>query len=356
MIKNIILTSAIDGENYKGMVTIENTSEKTLVNLKTYNLPKSENKRVLGVLIDGELYKVTLNNEDSYIIDKKTNLNNKISVVLLEIENNTSKILIWGSNETSRVWQNNVVFNFNLNENLNKNVDISKDNKPFVLENNDDISKQKNDFVINNFNLNNTFDKEEKENDKAKNFIKKVYAESKLDDDFESDEYIESLIDKNLSEEEFKESFINNEENSFGVYENDFIEEKDINKEVTEENLDNKTEFFKSVENQINELLNTYEEEKALEEIIPFSKFVKVDLENNGNFYIFGVIYENNSSDMKYIVYGIPGEFSVKPDDEYKNLYQWLPLNSCNPEGYGYYLMYQDAKQGNQIEMIIEEK
>ena len=132
--------------------------------------------------------------------------------------------------------------------------------------------------------------------------------------------------------------------------------EENQRQEVKEENLDNKTEFFKSVENQINELLNTYEEEKALEEIIPFSKFVKVDLENNGNFYIFGVIYENNSSDMKYIVYGIPGEFSVKPDDEYKNLYQWLPLNSCNPEGYGYYLMYQDAKQGNQIEMIIEEK
>lgn len=312
MIKNIILTSAIDNENYKGYVTLENTSEKILVSIKTYNLPKTGNKRVLGVLIDGELYKVTLNGEDSYIIDKKTDLNNKISVVLLEIQNMNSKILIWGSNETSRVWQNSITTNLQLeSNNKEKNIENTK-----ILETNE-------------------------EDKVATNFIEKVYKESK-DEDYETDEFIENLVTQNLMKEDCVEDYYSN-----------FEEEK--TKENLQENVtSNKSEFFASIESQIEQLLTTYEEEKALEEIIPNSKFVKVDLENNGNFYIFGVIHQNN--DIKYIVYGLPGEYSVKPDDEYSKFYQWLPLNQENPEGYGYYLMYQDAENGNQIEMIIEEK
>lgn len=321
MIKNIILTSAIDNENYKGMVTLENTSEKTLVTLKTYNLPKTENKRVLGVLIDGDLYKVSINENESYVIDKKTDLNNKISVVLLEIQNMTSKILIWGSNETSRVWQNSVTFNFELeNEKLNSN-------------------EKENNIQINN-NIDNIIHKEEKDLKIATNFIEKVYSETKKDD-YESDEYIENLVTQNLRKENFIEEY-------------ESFNEEIVEENVKEETSDNKSEFFASIESQIDELLTTYEEEKALEEIIPNSKFVKVDLEKNGNFYIFGVIYEDKN--IKYIVYGLPGEYSVKPDDEYSKFYQWLPLNQENPEGYGYYLMYQDANNGNQIEMIIEEK
>lgn len=359
MIKNIILTSAIETENYKGYVTLENTSENTLVSIKTYNLPKTLNKRVLGVLIDGELYKVTLTNDQSYLINKKTDLNNKISVVLLEIENNTSKILIWGSNETSRVWQNSVAFNFNLdNENLNKNNILNEEN----------LKNSNNSFLKENIN---------QQNNVAQNFIKSVYTESKIDEDIESDEYIEILIDQNMQEDEYtlnesftennynqtyynNENYFNNENNL--NFENDYNNNNNFSefnnnlyaKENENYNTNNKSEFFASIESQIDELLNTYEEEKALEEIIPSSKFVKVDLEKNGNFYIFGVIYENK--DIKYIVYGLPGEFCVKPDDEYSKFYQWLPLNQDNPEGYGYYLMYQDANNGNQIEMIIEEK
>jgi len=306
MIKNIILTSAVDNKNYKGYVTLENTSEKTLVNIKTYNLPKTDNKRVLGILIDGELYKVTLNGDNSYLIDRKTDLNNKISVVLLEIENMTSNILIWGSNETSRVWQNSISLNLDLETNI-KNKQL-----------------EENEILQDNV---------------AQNFIEKVYTESK-DDYYETDEYIEDLVTQNLRKED-KEEY-------------QYYEEEKVKENLKEDLTNNKSEFFDSIKSQIEELLNTYEEEKALEEIIPNSKFVKVDLERNGNFYIFGVINENDN--IKYIVYGLPGEYSVKPDDEYSKFYQWLPLNQDNPEGYGYYLMYQDAISGNQIEMIIEEK
>lgn len=303
MIKNIILTSAVDNENYKGMITLENTQNKVLITLKTYNLPISHNKKVLGVLINGDLFKVELNDSESYLIDKSLDLKNKISVVLLEIENQNSKILLWGSNETTRVWKNSI-------------MDCFKDDEESQTKNNHIL-----DFEIENESMQNN------KNIIANDFIEKVYAESK-EDDYESDEYIENLVDLN-----FKDDY-------------------DILNENKKDIKDNKSEFFLSIESQIEELLNNYEEEKALEEIIPNSKFVKVDLEKNGNFYVFGVIYEN--TEIKYIVYGLPGEFSVKPDDEYSKYYQWLPLNSENPESYGYYLMYQDAIDGNQIEMIID--
>lgn len=311
MIKSIILTSAVDGKNYKGYVTVENTSNKTLINLKTYNLPQDNSKRVLGIIIDGNLYKVDVKQDENFIVEKNLDLSNKISVVLLEVENNKTNILIWGSNETSRVWKNSVLFNLNENEENKKLEENLVDNS-------------------------------------AEQFIKNL-AKEVVEDDIESDEYIEKLIDENLNKEDFDET-LEFKTNAYNLQEDSNNSEIDFNFENN--STKNKSEFLNSVENQINQLLNTYEEEKALEEIIPSSKFVKVDLENNGNFYIFGVIYENG--EIKYIVYGIPGEYNVKPDDEYSKFYQWLPLNKENPEGYGYYLMYQEAVSGEQVEMIID--
>lgn len=293
MIKNIILTSANENINLKGVCTLENTENNILVNLKTFNLNKTNNKRVLAINIGEDLFKVEINNNDSYLINNKINLNNKISVVLMEFNNNNEyEILLWGSNNTSRVWKDSILDCINLNEN-----------------------------------------KKSEEENKLHNFINACELE--------------------IEKEE--ESFVNNETYSDNIdYEQHVPEVLKIkNKEFVEENFENnKSEFLSSIEEQINELLNMYEKEEVLEELIPNSTFVKVDLENNGNYYVFGVIYENG--EIKYIVYGLPGEFNIKPEDEYSKYYQWLPINEDNPEGYGYYLMYQDAISGSQIEMIYE--
>ena len=49
MIKNIILTSAKENINVKGILSLETTSSKTLVNLKTYNFSKTLGKFVLAI-------------------------------------------------------------------------------------------------------------------------------------------------------------------------------------------------------------------------------------------------------------------------------------------------------------------
>lgn len=289
MVKNIILTSANGEKNLKGILTLENTKNNTLVNLKTYNL-LGFNKLILGIKAGGELYKVELTNEENYLIEKNLNLNEKISAVVLNVENQKTEILIWGSNETNRVWKNSILYDLDLN-------DDEEDEKTNLVT---ETEKVKTNNMVNNFMAN---------------------------DDYETDEEIETIVDN--------------------AFESEPLEDEN----TTEENKNNKSDFLSSIENQVEELLNSYEEEKALENLIPNSKFVKVN-SSGDNFYIFGVIYENN--EIKYIVYGLPGEFSVKPDDEYRNYYQWLPLNPENPEGYGYYLMYQDASTGNQIEVMFD--
>lgn len=292
MIKNIILTSVNANSNKNAILCLEKEDGKTLVSLKGVSFEKDGEKKILGIKTQNEFYKVEINEQSKYVINKEIDLNEKISAVIIKIENNKSNILLWGSNETTRVWQNSIMLNFEdeaeNTEKLSNNVESQK----FNIDK-DDIDE---------------------------------------DDEYESDEEIEEIIDKNIDEE---------------------IDLPNGDDVLEEDKFDNKSEFLASIEEQINELLNSYEEEKALEELIPNSKFVKVNSKSKDeNFYIFGVIYDNN--EIKYIVYGIPGEYSVKPDDEYENFYQWLPLSNDEPEGYGYYLMYQDASNGNQIEIIYD--
>ena len=286
MIKNIILTSASDDRNVKGMITLENTKNKTLVGLKKYNFPLLNGKLLLGIKTNNDFYKIEIKEDENFIIEKSLNLEDKISIAILQIKDNKSNILVWGSTETNRVWKNA----------FNDEVDLLNNTKT---------------NEINDRNL------EENIEDDAESFLNSKILNN---DDYENDEEIEKIIDNALNEDNFKEENL----------------------------LNNENEFLSSINDQISELLNNYEEEKALENLIPNSKFVKVN--NDDSFYIFGVIYENEK--IRYIVYGLNGEFDVKPNDEYSSFYQWLPLNPDNPEGYGYYLMYQDALTGAQVEII----
>lgn len=288
MIKNIILTSADLKNTSKAILSLEKDSGLTRVVIKGFNFPQNSLKKFLGIKTSSGFYKIELKNENEFLIDNdKINFNDKISAVIIEITEKKPHILMWGSNETTRVWQNSIMSNFS---------DETSEAEPKTSE----VLTQNVDNEI---------------------------------QDYETDEEIERIIDKSLSGDEFEEI-------------GDFEEEP-------QEEFDNKSDFLFSIEEQINELLNNYEEEKALEELIPNSKFVKVNSKSSDdNFYIFGVIYENN--EIRYIVYGIPGEYAVKPDDEYAQYYQFLPLSNENPEGFGYYLMYQDAINGNQVEIIYD--
>ena len=107
--------------------------------------------------------------------------------------------------------------------------------------------------------------------------------------------------------------------------------------------------FFDGVKEQITSLFDKYPEEEFLSSIIPFSKWVKVDFEQDGNYYVLGLVYENDN--IKYICYGVPGLYDKNPPKDLNGFAQWLPLDENKPEEYGYWITYQDAQNGESVEI-----
>lgn len=112
-----------------------------------------------------------------------------------------------------------------------------------------------------------------------------------------------------------------------------------------------KTTFYDEIKGQLALLFERYPEDTFLTEIIPNSKWVKVDYEDNGQYFVIGLLYEND--EVTYVCYGMPGEFNVTPPREFAGLSQWLPLDPEKPNELGYWLMYQDAETGENVEIKI---
>lgn len=115
------------------------------------------------------------------------------------------------------------------------------------------------------------------------------------------------------------------------------------------QNLKDNQIFYDLVSEQIQDLFSKYESEHQLEQLIQNSKWVKVDYEQNGNEYVLGLIYDDIN--LKYICYGVPGEYSQNPPKDIESYSQWLPLDPTQPQVGGYWVMYQDAITGESIEI-----
>ena len=105
--------------------------------------------------------------------------------------------------------------------------------------------------------------------------------------------------------------------------------------------------FYASISDDLDKLFSTHNEEEFLCQIIPFSKWVKIENEENDDYYVLGLIYEND--EVKYICYGVPGIYSQNPPHELKGYAEWLPLDSTKETEYGYWITYQDAKSGENV-------
>lgn len=158
---------------------------------------------------------------------------------------------------------------------------------------------------------------------------KQVLDENEIDYDDELKAQIESEIDEYMPQEE------ENEQKTHEKPKNDA----------------KKGQFYEEVKNQISELFTTYPQEDFLTQIIPHSKWVKVDYESDGQYYVVGLIYEVGV--LKYICYGMPGMFAEKPPKEMDGVSQWLPLDSEKPQDFGYWLSYQDADTGENLEIEV---
>ena len=106
------------------------------------------------------------------------------------------------------------------------------------------------------------------------------------------------------------------------------------------------------IKERVDDLFKNNSREEYLEEIIPNSKWVKVDFQEGGDYYILGLIYEDD--EIEFVVYGVPGVYQKNPPKEIAGYPTWFPLDKTKPESFGYWLSYQDAKTGDSIKAMVE--
>ncbi len=163
---------------------------------------------------------------------------------------------------------------------------------------------------------------------------------------------IEKAIDSNISIADkcascsYRNAFYGCSKQSEACKQEDMFEEPELPKINTA-----KSTFYDEIKGQLSLLFERYPEETFLNEIIPNSKWVKVDYEDNGQYFVIGLMYEDD--EVAYVCYGMPGEYSVTPPREFAGLSQWLPLDPEKPNELGYWIMYQDAQTGENVEIKI---
>lgn len=172
--------------------------------------------------------------------------------------------------------------------------------------------------------------------------VKKILDENKIEYSDELQKEIEDEIEKNFCGDcancKYKKIF-------YGEKQENDVHVKNFKDET-------KPSFYDEIKKQIDNIFEKNDKEEFLEEIIPNSKWVKVEYEQSGDYYILGLIYEED--EIKYIVYGVPGVYQKNPPKEISGYPVWFPLDSEKKESFGYWLSYQDAKTGESIKAVVE--
>lgn len=110
-------------------------------------------------------------------------------------------------------------------------------------------------------------------------------------------------------------------------------------------------QFFKEIKMQVENLFSENKPEEFLQNAIPGSKWVRVDLDDV-DYYVFGLIYQDD--ELKFVCYGVPGFYSSEPPKQLSGYPIWFPLDQQKAEGFGYWLTYQDAETGESVKAIME--
>ncbi len=180
--------------------------------------------------------------------------------------------------------------------------------------------------------------------------VEKVLDESGIDYDDELKQEIENAIDDeieghNCAKCKYREYFFANCNQSK-------MQSEEVPKNSEEPHKEEKHTFYDEIKSQVDNLFEKNPSEDYLEEMIPNSKWVKVEFEEGGDYYVFGMIYEDDS--LKYICYGVPGIYQKNPPKQLSGYPVWFPLDRSKNEGFGYWLTYQDAESGESIKAIVE--
>ncbi len=313
--KTIFLSNKTSTNKGMAILTLAKQNQGVFCTIKAYNFAKYPNV-VLGIKTNQKIYKQNVNLENNiynFFINQDIDLSQNIGCVLIDTSNNTFSPILWGS-EKQENYKSQIINN--LKENIQK-LETPKQKAPITMPATPpkkststpptlaDLGECYHPFGHNN----DTPTTDESTNCKHLDEIAQVATLSNL---FESsDEEIEQTIDKELDEKKTEHKFYN------------------------------------MIASQLNELFDKYPREENLENLVENSKWVRIKYDDNDKFYVVGLIYFDN--DVKYICYGVPGDYTSEPPRELREYSQWLPTDTMQPYTKGFWVMYQDADSGENI-------
>lgn len=104
--------------------------------------------------------------------------------------------------------------------------------------------------------------------------------------------------------------------------------------------------FYEQIAEQLEQLFASSKRSTDLEELMPETKWARIEFDEKGKYYVVGVI----GSPVEYICYGVPALYTPNPPPQLGGGSRWLPISAEKPQDKGYWLMFQDAISGETID------
>lgn len=326
MIKKSIVLSGVKG-NEKAVLSLESEGKNLSGRLRLYNFREEPRGIIsLGLYASGKVIKAGLTKQSSMVYDFRAineELPSEFSCAVVNFIGGESQALLYGNSQGQGSAEEvlGAVMN-SLNEEI-KVSQIEKTLDEHGIDYDDDLKEEIDKAIEDEFEKNTCAHCKYREyfyahNDDAKQKLKLTESATIASSEKENLRVLENLEQKDQ----------------------DFTQKED------------KKSFFEDIKEQVDELFDQNPTEQYLQELIPNSKWVKVEFDESGDYYVFGLLYEDDK--LRFVCYGVPGIFQKTPPRQLAGYPVWFPLDKENKEGFGYWLSYQDAESGESIKAVVE--
>ena len=362
--KSIVLSDTQKESNKKAVLTLQKQEGGLYGTLRLYNFVREvDGICSVGIYENNKVHKAGLTQKAHMFYEFFVNLSQvpqKFSVAIVNFQNAVAAPILFGSSEGC---ENDVFAQIisdvsgqkvsveNVTQTLDKfGVDFADDEKKEIeqeidkalCENNCANCIYKKFFFQNQPSKNNAqVEAKQAECVRVDPLLEQPIFSSKIESSDDFGQYLQ----KNEEKIEKNYNFVHSNAEETEKPSQNFMHEKEENNNLAE------GLFFNKLKPQIDKLFQNHPAEEHLQQLIPSSKWVRVEFEDDGDFYVFGLLYDEDGQ-VKYVCYGVPAVFEQQPPKELSGYPIWLPLGK--EEGFGYWLTYQDASTGQPVKAIMD--
>lgn len=306
--KKSLVLNGLGDQSKKGVLTIEGNNDGSIGKLRLYNFGVEPRGILsLGIYYEGNVVKSGLTNNGGMLYTFKCQMDKlpeAFSCAVINIADGEPNPILYGNSDGYSDSQ----------QVLTQVIDSLKDSK----------SMEEIENVLDEYGI----DFQEEEKEEIEEVVTKCIEETECCEDKKCEDCI------------YKKYY---QTNMLAV--NDLEQGKE---EINE--CDENLSFYSEIKEQIDKLFSDNPCEEYLQNLLPNSKWIKVTI-GSGDYYVLGIIKEDEK--IKYICYGVPGIYQKEPPRELSGYPVWFPLDSEKPEGFGYWLSYQDAENGESVKAVV---